>query len=75
MAIATPRNNKAPGTNSLCAEVFKTDPETAAEILFVEMWEKEELPEDWTHGRITTLPEKGNLADCSNWNYSTLHTK
>ena len=42
-AIATLRNNKAPGTDSLCAEVFKTDPETAAEILhplFVEIWEK-----------------------------------
>ena len=40
-AIATMGNNKPPGTYSLCAEVSKTDPETAAEILhplFVEIW-------------------------------------
>ena len=41
-AIATVRNNNTPGTYSLCAEVFKTDRETATEILhplFVEYWE------------------------------------
>ena len=68
--IATLGNIKAPRTDSLCAEVFKTDPETAAKILhplFVEIWEKEELPDDWTHGRIIKLPKKWNFADCSNW--------
>ena len=42
-AIDTLRNYKAPGTDSLCADVFKTDTETAAEILhplFVEIWKK-----------------------------------
>ena len=39
-AIATLGNNKVPGRYSLCAEIFKTDPETSAEILqplFVEI--------------------------------------
>ena len=73
--IATLGNNKAPGPDSLCAEVFKTDPETAAGILhplFVDIWEKEELPDDWTHGRIIKLPKKGKLADCNNWRGITL---
>ena len=74
-ATASLGNNKAPGTDSLCTDVFKTDPEMAAEILhplFVEIWEKEKLPDDWTHGRIIKLLKKGNLADGSNWRGITL---
>ena len=34
---------------------------------FMDTWEKEDLPKDWTLGTIVGIPEKGNLADCNNW--------
>ena len=78
-AIATQGNNKAPGTDSLCANVFKTDPETAADILhplFMEIWGKEELPDDWTreNNQITEERELSRMQQLEG-NYSTLLTK
>lgn len=47
-------------------ELFKMNPELAADTLpslFVDIWEKEKLPKDWTLGTIVGIPNKENLAD------------
>ena len=74
-AIKTLKNKKAPGEDNLNAELFKMDPELAAEILlplFVSIWEQKIIPEDWTQGIIVKIPKKGNLQECSNWRGITL---
>ncbi|XP_073671663.1 uncharacterized protein [Paramisgurnus dabryanus] len=74
-AIKKLKNNKAPGLDNLNAELFKTDPETAAEILeplFRTIWRKACVPEEWTKGVIIKIPKKGNLSDCNNWRGITL---
>ena len=36
------------------------------------MWEKEEIPEDWSNGLIVKLPKRGDLTDCHKWRGITL---
>ena len=74
-AIGSLRNNKAPGNDEMTAELFKIDPILAANILeplFADIWEKEELPKDWTRGTVVKIPKKGDLTDCNNWRGITL---
>ena len=69
------KNNKAPGQNAIPAELLKVNPELASDVLqplFIDIWEKEELPPEWTQGNIVQTPKKGNLADCNNWRGVTL---
>ena len=74
-AIGELKNGKAPGSDNLCAELFKTDPSFTANVflpLFTEIWEKKQVPKEWTEGIIIKLPKKGNLQECSNWRGITL---
>ena len=74
-AIKTLKNGKSPGRDNLDAELFKADPELAANILqplFTAIWKGEEVPEDWTKGVIIRIPKKGDLTDCNNWRGITL---
>ncbi|XP_067411321.1 uncharacterized protein [Emydura macquarii macquarii] len=74
-AIKKLKNNKAPGKDNLNAELFKTDPETAAGILeplFRTVWTEACVPEDWTKGVIIKIPKKDTLSDCNNWRGITL---
>ncbi|KAK3757674.1 hypothetical protein RRG08_000183 [Elysia crispata] len=55
-AIKSLKNNKAPGPDFLNAELFKSDPPLAAEILLpllTTAWNKKEIPEDWKEGVIS----------------------
>lgn len=57
------------------AELFKVDPELAAEILqplFTSIWDGKIIPDDWTKGIIIKLAKKGTLSDCNNWRGITL---
>lgn len=57
------------------AELFKVDPELAAEIrqpLFTSIWEVKIIPDYWTKGIIIKLAKKGALSDCNNWRGITL---
>ena len=36
------------------------------------IWESEQVPEDWKMGTIIPLPKKGDLTNCSNWRGITL---
>ena len=74
-AIKTLKNGKSPGQDNLDAELFKADPELAADILqplFTSIWEGEKVPDDWTKGVIVKIPKKGALNDCNNWRGITL---
>ncbi|XP_071510344.1 uncharacterized protein [Diadema antillarum] len=74
-AIKSLKNGKAPGLDNLNAELFKTDPELAADILhplFIDIWEGKKVPDDWSQGIIIKLPKKGSLRKCSNWRGITL---
>ncbi|KAK3760073.1 hypothetical protein RRG08_064743 [Elysia crispata] len=74
-AIKSLKNNKAPGPDFLNAELFKSDPPLAAEILLpllTTAWNKKEIPEDWKEGVIIKIPKKGTLSDCNNWRGITL---
>lgn len=35
--------------------------------LLNDIWEKEEIPNDWKEELIITVPKKGNLSECKNW--------
>jgi len=57
------------GQHSLNAELFKAEPEFAAQILqplFAAIWEEKQLPDDWTEGVIVRIPKKGVLSNCNN---------
>ena len=69
------KNNKAPGKDQLSAELFKTDPSLAADILlplFQKIWQSNTIPRTWTEGNIIKLPKKGDLSNCNNWRGITL---
>ena len=74
-AIKSLKNGKAPGQDNLNAELFKADPELAAQILqplLTAIWEEKQIPEDWTEGVIVKIPKKGTLSNCNNWRGITL---
>lgn len=75
LAIKSLRNGKAPGQDGLNAELLKTDPEFASQILqplLRNIWVKKEIPDDLLEGVIIKIPKKGNLRDCNNWHEITL---
>ena len=74
-AINSLKINKAPGNDQLTAEMFKTDPLTATEILhplFKKIWEDNALPSTWSEGTIVKILKKGDLTNCNNWRGITL---
>ena len=74
-AIKSLMNNKAPGNDQLTAELFKTDPITATEILhpfFQKIWENNTIPTTWSEGTIVKIPKKGDLTNCNKWRGITL---
>ena len=69
-AIRSLKNGKSPGQDNLSAEVFKTHPQLAADLLqplFTDIWEGKKLPKDWTEGVIVKIRRKGALKNCNNW--------
>jgi hypothetical protein len=74
-AIKSLKNRKSPGQDNLSAELFKADPQLAADLLqplFADIWEGKKLPDDWTEGVIVKIPKKGALSNCNNWRGITL---
>ena len=63
-AINSLENEKSPGQDNLGAEVFKADPQLAADLLqpfLRDIWEEKNLPEDGTEEVIVKIPKKGAL--------------
>lgn len=74
-AVRELKNNKAPGSDNIPAELLKTDPTAAAHFLqplLNDVWQQEHLPADWKEGLLIKLPKKGNRTDCNNWRGITL---
>ena len=74
-AILSLKNGKTPGQDNLNVELFKADPEFAAQALqplFAAIWEVKQQPDDWTEGVIVKIPKKGALSNCNNWRGITL---
>ena len=75
MAITFLKKRKAPGQDSLNVELFKTDPEFAAQVLqplVTAIWEEKELPGDCTEGVIVKIRKRESLSNCNNWRGITL---
>ena len=67
-AINSLENEKSPGQDNLGAEVFKADPQLAADLLHLllrDCWEKNKLPEDRREGLIVKILKKGALKNCN----------
>ena len=74
-AIKAMKKGKAPGIDSLQAELFKADVITASKVftdLFAKIWDHETIPKDWSKGLISKIPKKGDLSNCDNWRGITL---
>jgi hypothetical protein len=74
-AIRELKMGKAPSIDNVVPEALKIDPDLIAKIsepLLKEIWEQEELPNQWTKGIIIKLPKKGDLTNCNNWRGITL---
>ena len=69
------KNGKAPGIDSVQAELLKADIVTSSRLLthlFGKIWEQEVVPKDWSKGLIFKLRKKGDLCNCHNWRGITL---
>ena len=69
------KKGKAAGIDSITIELLRAGGDVAIEVLyelFTKIWDKEEIPEDWSKGLIVKLPKRGNLTDCDNWRGITL---
>ena len=74
-AIKAMKSGKAPGIDSLQAELFKADAIKASMVftdLFAKIWNHETIPKDWRKGLISKIPKKGDLSNCDNWRGITL---
>ena len=74
-ALKSMKSGKAPGRNSITAELLKADKDLAAEQmeeLFKVIWEKEVIPDEWKKGIIVKIPKKGDLTVCDNYRGITL---
>ena len=75
MAIKVMKNGKAPGSNGVTAEMLKVEDTVTPRLLtqiFSDIWETENIPDDWKMGLIVKLPNKGDLSNCNNWRGITL---
>ncbi|MFP3037177.1 MAG: endonuclease/exonuclease/phosphatase family protein, partial [Candidatus Karelsulcia muelleri] len=64
------KNNKAPGDDSIVAEMWKyANVETVQKLQRViqDIWEKEELPEEWRYAIIHPIHKKGDRTDTNNY--------
>ncbi|MCG8432081.1 MAG: reverse transcriptase family protein, partial [Candidatus Omnitrophica bacterium] len=69
-AIRKLKNNKASGLDGIAAELMKYGPtEMISKLhqLIIRIWEREEVPEDWTRSLICPIYKKGDKSLCSNY--------
>lgn len=69
-AIKHLKNGKAPGADNISPEMFKADINLSSSVLLEivgEVWETEDIPDEWNESLIIKLPKKGDLKFCKNW--------
>ena len=70
LAIKQQKSGKAAGPDNIPPEALKQAEEINTEVLhmlFKDIWEKEDIPNDWREGYIVKIPKKGDLSQCSNY--------
>lgn len=58
------KKRKAPGIDSLQAELLMADISAGSRVLtelFAKIWEQNVIPKDWGKGLICRIPNKGDL--------------
>jgi len=66
------KNNKDPGEDGLPVEIFKCGSQTLSRRLhkiFAQVWQSEELPQDWSDAVILPFFMKGDKKTCQNHRY------
>ena len=66
-AIRSLKKQKAPEQDSFNVDLFKAEPEFAAQVLFAAIWEEKQLLDDWMEGVNVKIPKKGTTVatgDC-----------
>ena len=74
-AILKLKRGKSPGIDSIHAEMLLADINLSTRVftkLFHNIWNNNNIPEDWCKGLIVKLPKKGDLLNCDNWRGITL---
>lgn len=74
-SISKLKNNKTPGSDSIPAELFKYGGNALVmemHELITQIWNKEELPDDWKIGVICPIHKKGDKLECRNYRGITL---
>ena len=69
------KSQESPGIDQIPAELIKAGGRTIySEIhkLTISIWNKKELPEEWTESIIVTICKKGDKTDCSNYSSISL---
>ena len=62
-AINKVKPHKSPGSDGICGEILQTGGEELTDqvhLLYVETWETETQPEEWTKCIIVAGPKKGH---------------
>ena len=74
-AIRRLKNNKAPGTDGIAAELVKNGVarlENEIHQIVTEVWDNESMPCDWNLGIIYPIYKKGDRLDCNNYRSITV---
>ena len=69
-AIAKLKNNKCPGADGIPAEVFKYGGDELTRRLYqiiCQIWEEEDVPQQWKDASIIKLFKKGDTMECGNY--------
>ena len=64
------KNGKAAGQDGVPAEALKVNMTSTVNILyslFMKIWDKAEVPDEWKEGLLIKLPNSGNLRECDNY--------
>ena len=64
------KKGKSAGVNNIPAELVQAggdDVITALSTICNKIWQTGELPTPWTQSLVITLPKKGNLQQCQNY--------
>ena len=75
IAMKKLKNNKAPGTDNIPAEMLKQGGNQLEQFLLkivTSVWEEEKMPQQWKEGIICPLYKKGDQMECGNYRGITL---
>ncbi|VDO50889.1 unnamed protein product [Schistosoma margrebowiei] len=75
MAIRQIKSGKAARPDNIPAEALKADVAATARILhilFIKIWDEEQVPTDWKEGLLIKIPKKGDLSNCDKYRVITL---